>query len=144
MGLLVTCNHVRPPAVLGEIATTVDVIVGENPAVAEYAAYGLSLVPPAEGIARLKEAITILRGIWTRDVFGFHGRYYTLTGNHNEPEPVQRPGPAPADRRLRKRDAPPGRRAGRHPEHPRTAAQHAGLHHRAQCRSGRPPRGHRP
>lgn len=68
-------------------------ITGENPAVAEYAAYGLPLVPPAEGIARLEETIAILRGMWTRDVFDFHGRHYTLTGNRNEPKPVQQPGP---------------------------------------------------
>ena len=116
LGLLVTSNRIRPPAVLGKIASTLDVISGgrlvvglgaggthqppgaggipgDNPAVAEYAAYGLTLVPPAEGIARLEETITILRGMWTRDVFDFHGRYYTLTGNRNEPKPVQRPGP---------------------------------------------------
>ncbi len=116
LGLLVTSNRVRPPAVLGKIATTVDVIsggrlvmglgaggthqppsvggiAGENPALAEYAAYGLTLVPPAEGLGRLRETIAILRGMWTEDVFDFDGRYYTLTQNRNEPKPIQRPGP---------------------------------------------------
>jgi alkanesulfonate monooxygenase SsuD/methylene tetrahydromethanopterin reductase-like flavin-dependent oxidoreductase (luciferase family) len=116
LGLLVTSNRVREPAVLGKIATTVDVvsngrlvvgigvggthqpagaggIAGENPAIAEYAAYGLTLVPPAEGIARLAETITILKKMWTEEVFDFEGRYYTLKENRNEPKPVQRPGP---------------------------------------------------
>lgn len=116
LGLLVTSNRIRPPAVLGKIATTVDVIsggrlimglgvggtlqppgaggiAGENPAVAEYAAYGLTLVPPAEGLQRLEETIAILRGMWTQDVFDFEGRHYTLAGNRNEPKPLQRPGP---------------------------------------------------
>jgi alkanesulfonate monooxygenase SsuD/methylene tetrahydromethanopterin reductase-like flavin-dependent oxidoreductase (luciferase family) len=116
LGLLVTSNRIRPPAVLGKIATTVDVVsggrlimglgvggthqppgaggvAGENPAVAEYAAYGLTLVPPAEGIARLAETIAILRGMWTRDVFDFDGRYHTLRGTRHEPKPVQRPCP---------------------------------------------------
>ncbi len=116
LGLLVTSNRVREPAVLGKIATTVDVIsrgrlvmglgvggthqppdaggvTGENPAVAEYDAYGLTLVPPGEGIARLAETITILKRIWTEEVFDFHGRYYTLKGNRNEPKPVQQSGP---------------------------------------------------
>ncbi|MDH6114541.1 alkanesulfonate monooxygenase SsuD/methylene tetrahydromethanopterin reductase-like flavin-dependent oxidoreductase (luciferase family) [Kitasatospora sp. MAP12-15] len=116
LGLLVTSNRIRQPAVLGKIATTVDVIsrgrlvmglgvggthqpadaggvAGENPAVAEYDAYGLTLVPPAEGIARLAETITILKRMWTEDVFDFHGHYYTLKGNRNEPKPVQQPGP---------------------------------------------------
>ncbi|MEV5387747.1 LLM class flavin-dependent oxidoreductase [Streptomyces sp. NPDC052721] len=153
LGLLVTSNRIRPPAVLGKIATTIDAIswgrlimglgvggtvqppdaggvTGENPAAAEYAAYGLTLVPPGEGIARMEETIAILRGMWTRDVFDFQGRYYT--------------GPAPPDRGLGQPNAPPGRRARRHPEHPRTAAQHTGLHHRAQRRPGRPLRRHRP
>jgi alkanesulfonate monooxygenase SsuD/methylene tetrahydromethanopterin reductase-like flavin-dependent oxidoreductase (luciferase family) len=116
LGLLVTSNRVREPAVLGKIATTVDVIshgrlvmglgvggthqpagaggiAGENPAIAEYEAYGLSLVPPGEGIARLAETIEILKRMWTEDVFDFDGRYYVLKGNRNEPKPVQRRGP---------------------------------------------------
>ncbi|MFC1438734.1 LLM class flavin-dependent oxidoreductase [Streptacidiphilus sp. N1-10] len=116
LGLLVTSNRIREPAVLGKIATTVDVIsggrlvmglgvggthqppdaggiAGENPATAEYDAYGLTLVPPAEGIARLAETVAILKRMWTQEVFDFHGRYYTLKGNRNEPKPVQRPGP---------------------------------------------------
>ncbi|MGW7255141.1 LLM class flavin-dependent oxidoreductase [Streptomyces sp. NPDC054834] len=116
LGLLVTSNRLRHPALLGKMATTVDVIsggrlvmglgvggtrqppgaggiAGENPAATEYAGYGLNLVPPAEGIARLAETITVLRGMWTEDVFDFEGRHYQLSGNRNEPKPVQRPGP---------------------------------------------------
>ena len=116
LGLLVTSNRVRPPAVLGKIASTLDVIsngrlvmglgaggtyqppgaggiAGENPAIAEYAAYGLTLVPPGEGLARLRETIEILRGMWSEDVFDYAGRYYSLEANRNEPKPVQRPGP---------------------------------------------------
>jgi alkanesulfonate monooxygenase SsuD/methylene tetrahydromethanopterin reductase-like flavin-dependent oxidoreductase (luciferase family) len=116
LGLLVTSNRIRRPAVLGKMASTVDVIshgrlimglgvggthqpadtggiAGENPAIAEYEAYGLTLVPPAEGIARLAETVTILKRMWTEDVFDFEGRYYTLKGTRNEPKPVQRPGP---------------------------------------------------
>lgn len=115
-GLLVTSNRIRQPAVLGKIATTLDVIsqgrlvvgigvggthqppgaggiAGENPAIAEYDAYGLSLVAPGEGITRLAETITILKRMWTEEVFDFEGRYYTLKGNRNEPKPVQQPGP---------------------------------------------------
>ncbi|WP_055588286.1 LLM class flavin-dependent oxidoreductase [Streptacidiphilus griseoplanus] len=116
LGLLVTSNRIRRPAVLGKIATTVDVvsggrlvmgigvggtrqppgaggIPGENPAVAEYEAYGLTLVPPAEGIERLAETIAILRRMWTEEVFDFEGRHHRLRGTRNEPKPVQRPGP---------------------------------------------------
>jgi alkanesulfonate monooxygenase SsuD/methylene tetrahydromethanopterin reductase-like flavin-dependent oxidoreductase (luciferase family) len=116
MGLLVTSNRIRPPAVLAKIAATTDVIsggrlimgigvggthqppgaagfAGVNPAIAEYAAYGLTLVPPAEGVARLDEACTIMRRMWTEEVFDFDGRYYTLAGARCEPKPVQPLGP---------------------------------------------------
>lgn len=116
LGLLVTSNRFRHPALLGKMASTLDVvsggrlvmglgvggthqpadaggIAGENPAVAEYAGYGLDLVPPGEGIARLAETVAVLRGMWTRDVLDFHGRYNSLTGNRNHPKPVQPAGP---------------------------------------------------
>jgi alkanesulfonate monooxygenase SsuD/methylene tetrahydromethanopterin reductase-like flavin-dependent oxidoreductase (luciferase family) len=116
LGLLVTSNRVREPAVLGKIASTVDVvsggrlvvglgvggthqpagaggILGDNPAIAEYDAYGLTLVPPGEGIARLAETVTILKKMWTEPEFDFAGRYYTLRANRNEPKPVQAGGP---------------------------------------------------
>lgn len=116
LGLLVTSNRIRPPAVLGKMASTVNVIssgrlvlglgvggthqppgaggiAGANPAIAEYEAYGLSLVPPGEGLARLAETVEILKGMWTRDVFDFEGRRYRLRGTLCEPKPVQRPGP---------------------------------------------------
>jgi alkanesulfonate monooxygenase SsuD/methylene tetrahydromethanopterin reductase-like flavin-dependent oxidoreductase (luciferase family) len=116
LGLLVTSNRIRQPAVLGKMATTVDVISGgrlvlgigvggthqppdsngipgDNPGIAEYAAYGLTLVSPAEGIGRLAESLQIVRRMFTEDVFDFRGQYYTLTGTRNQPKPVQQPGP---------------------------------------------------
>jgi alkanesulfonate monooxygenase SsuD/methylene tetrahydromethanopterin reductase-like flavin-dependent oxidoreductase (luciferase family) len=116
LGLLVTSNRIRPPAVLGKIASTLDVIsdgrlimglgaggthqpaglsgiAGPNPAIEEYAAYGLTLVPPGEGVDRLRETIEILRRMWTEDEFDFHGRYYQLERNRNEPKPIQSAGP---------------------------------------------------
>jgi alkanesulfonate monooxygenase SsuD/methylene tetrahydromethanopterin reductase-like flavin-dependent oxidoreductase (luciferase family) len=125
LGLMVTALPLRPPAVLAKMAATVDLIAGgrldfgigvgatdrgdqpgQEVAVREYAAYGLPLVPPAEGIARLAEACTIVERMWTEDVFDFHGRYYQLTGARCAPKPVQRPHPpimigALGDRTLR-------------------------------------------
>ncbi len=116
LGLLVTSNRIRPPAVLGKIASTLDVISGgrlimglgaggthqpaglsgipgPNPAIEEYAAYGLTLVPPGEGVDRLRETIEILRRMWTEDEFDFHGKHYTLERTRNAPKPVQAGGP---------------------------------------------------
>ncbi|MFF7331383.1 LLM class flavin-dependent oxidoreductase [Streptomyces sp. NPDC008150] len=110
LGLLVTSNRLRAPAHLGKIATTVDAIShgrlimglgvggtqqpeGPNPAVAEYAAYGLSLPRPAEGLARLTETITILRRMWTEETFDHDGPFTVLRGTRNGPGPVRPGGP---------------------------------------------------
>jgi alkanesulfonate monooxygenase SsuD/methylene tetrahydromethanopterin reductase-like flavin-dependent oxidoreductase (luciferase family) len=111
LGVMVTNNRVRYPAVLGKMASTIDVISGgrlvvgigvggtgrapnlQGPPGDEHAAYGIPLVPPAEAVARLAETITILRRMWTEDAFDFDGRYYTLTGTISAPKPLQRPGP---------------------------------------------------
>jgi alkanesulfonate monooxygenase SsuD/methylene tetrahydromethanopterin reductase-like flavin-dependent oxidoreductase (luciferase family) len=115
LGLLVTNNQIRQPAVLGKIASTLDVISGgrlvlglgaggtmpagtqatpeQHPGLAEYLAYGLPVTTPAEGLARLAETITIVRRMFTDEVFDFDGRYYTLKGTRNAPKPLQPGGP---------------------------------------------------
>jgi alkanesulfonate monooxygenase SsuD/methylene tetrahydromethanopterin reductase-like flavin-dependent oxidoreductase (luciferase family) len=116
LGHLVTALPLRPPAVLAKMAATVDVISGgrlilglgvgatdkshlaEQPpgqdvAVREYKAYDLPLRPPAEGIARLDDACTLIRRLWTEEVVDFDGRYDHIEGAHCSPKPVQQPGP---------------------------------------------------
>lgn len=111
LGVMVTSNRTRPPAVLAKMGATVDVIAsgrldlgigvgatdskaeGQEFAAREYAAYGLPLVSPREGRESLAEACVILKRMWTEDRFDFHGQHYTLTGAVCEPKPVQRPGP---------------------------------------------------
>lgn len=66
---------------------------GPNPAAAEYAAYGLPLPSPGEGLARLTETITILRRMWTEEVFDYDGPFTTLRGTRNGPGPVRHGGP---------------------------------------------------
>ncbi len=108
LGLMVTSNRFRPPAVLAKIATTVDVVsrgrldfgigAGSRPshpiARREYDAHGLPYVDGADAVASLAEACTIIRRLWTSDQpFDVDGRYHRLTGAFGNPKPVQRPGP---------------------------------------------------
>jgi alkanesulfonate monooxygenase SsuD/methylene tetrahydromethanopterin reductase-like flavin-dependent oxidoreductase (luciferase family) len=113
LGIMVTSNRIRPPAVLAKMAATVDVIAGGRlefgigaggSAVAdpaglalvrrEFDAYGIDVVPPREAVTALGEACTIIRRLWTEDEpFDFAGRCYRLAGAVCEPKPVQRPGP---------------------------------------------------
>ena len=108
LGLLVTSNRFRPPAMLAKIATTVDIVsggrlefgigVGSRPghplARREYAAYGLPFRDTADAVGSLAEACTVIRRLWTEaEPFDFHGSYLDLTGAFGNPKPVQRPHP---------------------------------------------------
>jgi len=108
LGLLVTSNRFRPPAMLAKIAATVDVVsggrlefgigAGSRPghpiAQREYAANGLPFHDSAYAVGSLAEACTVIRRLWTEDQpFDFDGRYLQLTGGFGNPKPVQRPHP---------------------------------------------------
>jgi alkanesulfonate monooxygenase SsuD/methylene tetrahydromethanopterin reductase-like flavin-dependent oxidoreductase (luciferase family) len=113
LGVIVTSNRLRPPAVLAKMAATVDQISGgrlvfgigaggsrvADPAGLgivrrEFDAYGIDVVSPADAVAALAEACTIVRRMWSEEEpFDFDGRYYQLKGTVCEPKPVQRPGP---------------------------------------------------
>ncbi|MDI5961194.1 LLM class flavin-dependent oxidoreductase [Streptantibioticus silvisoli] len=108
LGVLVTSNRFRPPAVLAKIAATVDVVsggrldfgigVGSRPghpvARREYAAHGLPFHDTAHAVGDLAEACTVIRRLWTEAApFDFDGTHVRLTGAFGNPKPVQRPHP---------------------------------------------------
>ncbi|GAB3384255.1 LLM class flavin-dependent oxidoreductase [Amycolatopsis echigonensis] len=108
LGLLVTSNRFRPPAMLAKIAATVDVVsggrldfgigVGSRPshpiARREYEAHGLPYLETADAVGRFAEACTVIRKLWTEDKpFDFAGEHIQLTGAFGNPKPVQRPHP---------------------------------------------------
>jgi alkanesulfonate monooxygenase SsuD/methylene tetrahydromethanopterin reductase-like flavin-dependent oxidoreductase (luciferase family) len=108
LGLLVTSNRFRPPAMLAKIATTVDIVsggrldfgigAGSRPSVPwarrEYEAHGLPYDDFAHSVGSLAEACTVIRRLWTEDKpFDFDGSYVHLTGAFGNPKPVQRPHP---------------------------------------------------
>jgi alkanesulfonate monooxygenase SsuD/methylene tetrahydromethanopterin reductase-like flavin-dependent oxidoreductase (luciferase family) len=108
LGVLVTSNRFRPPAMLAKIAASVDQIsggrlefgigAGSRPglpiAMREYAANGLPFHDSAYAVGSLAEACTVIRRLWTEDApFDFDGRYIQLTGAFGNPKPVQRPHP---------------------------------------------------
>ncbi|GAA0328846.1 LLM class flavin-dependent oxidoreductase [Actinoallomurus spadix] len=108
LGLLVTSNRFRPPAMLAKIATTVDIVsggrldfgigAGSRPghplARREYEAHGLPFHDFAHSVERLSEACTAIRRLWTEnEPFDFDGAHVRLTGAFGSPKPVQRPHP---------------------------------------------------
>jgi alkanesulfonate monooxygenase SsuD/methylene tetrahydromethanopterin reductase-like flavin-dependent oxidoreductase (luciferase family) len=108
LGLLVTSNRFRPPAMLAKIATTVDVVsggrlnfgigAGSRPSMPtagrEYRANGLPFHDAAHAVGSLAEACTVIRRLWTEpEPFDFQGEYVQLAGAFGNPKPVQRPYP---------------------------------------------------
>jgi alkanesulfonate monooxygenase SsuD/methylene tetrahydromethanopterin reductase-like flavin-dependent oxidoreductase (luciferase family) len=108
LGLLVTSNRFRPPAMLAKIATTVDIVsggrldfgigAGSRPDIPwarrEYEAHGLPYDDFAHSVGSLAEACTVIRRLWTEtEPFDFDGTYVHLTGAFGNPKPVQRPHP---------------------------------------------------
>jgi F420-dependent oxidoreductase-like protein len=101
VGVMVTGNTYRHPAVLANMAATVDILshgrldfgIGAGWNELEHTAYGIPLYAPGERLARLAEACEVIRRLWTQTVSDFDGRYYQLTGARCEPKPVQRPHP---------------------------------------------------
>lgn len=108
LGLLVTSNRFRPPAMLAKIATTVDIVsggrldfgigVGSRPSAPiarrEYEAHGLPFHDTAHAVGSFAEACTVIRRLWTEDKpFDFGGTYHRLTGAFGNPKPLQRPHP---------------------------------------------------
>lgn len=108
LGLLVTSNRFRPPAMLAKIATTVDVVsggrlefgigAGSRPSAPaarrEYDAHGLPYHDAADAVASLAEACTVIRRVWTEaEPFDFNGAHVHLAGAFGNPKPVQQPHP---------------------------------------------------
>ncbi|MCX2930886.1 LLM class flavin-dependent oxidoreductase [Mycobacterium sp. CVI_P3] len=108
IGLLVTSNRFRPPAILAKIATTVDIVAngrldfgigaGSRPghpiARREYEAHGVPYDGFADSMEALDEALTVIRRLWIEDEsFDFAGNHVRVTGAFGNPKPVQNPHP---------------------------------------------------
>src|SRR5947208_8973423 len=101
VGLMVTGNIYRHPAVLAKMGATVDIIshgrldfgIGAGWNELECRMYGIPLYPPGERIRRLGEACEVVKLLWTETVANFDGKYYQLKDARCEPKPVQKPHP---------------------------------------------------
>ena len=101
VGLMVTGNTYRHPAVLAKMGATVDVIshgrldfgIGAGWNELEHTAYGIPLYKPGERIARFAEACEVVKLMWTQEAPDFEGKYYQLQGARCEPKPIQKPYP---------------------------------------------------
>jgi F420-dependent oxidoreductase-like protein len=101
MGTMVLCRGFRNPAVLAKMAATLDVIsngrlefgIGAGIQEDEHLAYGIPFPKPYARISRLKEAVEIIKKMWTQEKTSYEGKYYRTTEAVCEPKPVQKPHP---------------------------------------------------
>jgi F420-dependent oxidoreductase-like protein len=101
VGVLVTGIVYRHPAVLANMAATVDVIsagrlelgLGAGWNEEECGAYGIPLGSLTERFDRFDEALEAITSLLTEPTTDFKGHYYTLTAARCEPKAVQRPHP---------------------------------------------------
>jgi F420-dependent oxidoreductase-like protein len=101
LGALVTGIHYRHPAVLANMAATLDVIsngrlelgIGAGWNEEESGAYGIELGSIRDRSDRFDEACQVIVGLLTQETTDFDGRFYHLKAARNEPKGPQQPHP---------------------------------------------------
>jgi F420-dependent oxidoreductase-like protein len=98
-GILVVGNTYRHPAVVANIAATIDHVsrgrlelgMGAAWYELEHRQYGILFPSTGRRIRMLGEAVKVIKALWTQERATFHGRYYTISEAFCEPKPLQRP-----------------------------------------------------
>ncbi len=101
LGVLVSGIHYRHPAVLANMAATLDVIsngrlelgIGAGWNEEESGAYGIELGSVRDRSDRFEEACQVLIGLLSQPTTTFAGKFYQLTDARNEPKGPQKPHP---------------------------------------------------
>jgi F420-dependent oxidoreductase-like protein len=100
-GVLVTGMVYRHPAVLANMASTLDITsggrlelgVGAGWNEEECTAFGIELGTMRERFDRFEEGLAVLQSLFTNDRTTYSGIYYQLTDAMNNPKPLQSPLP---------------------------------------------------
>jgi F420-dependent oxidoreductase-like protein len=101
LGTMVLCSSFRNPALLAKMAATLDVIsngrlelgIGAGIQRDEHIAYGIPFLQSHNRISRMKEAVEIIKKLWTEEKASYEGKYYRVTEAVCEPKPLQKPHP---------------------------------------------------
>jgi probable F420-dependent oxidoreductase len=97
----VACNSFRNPALLAKMVASLDVIsggrmelgIGAGWLAREYEAYGYPFPPMAVRLAQLREALRVVKLLWSGEPVDYEGSHYRLRGAICAPRPVQQPRP---------------------------------------------------
>ncbi|MFZ4519676.1 MAG: TIGR03621 family F420-dependent LLM class oxidoreductase [Microthrixaceae bacterium] len=101
VGSLVFANDYRHPALLAKEAATIDRLsggrlefgLGAGWMATDYESAGIPLDTPSVRIARMEEAMTVIRALWSGEPVQHHGEHYRIDGLVGRPLPAQRPHP---------------------------------------------------
>jgi len=101
VGVLVTGNTYRNPAVLASMGKTLDhssdgrliMGIGAGWFELEHISYDIPFYTTGERIRRLDEAVEIIKRLWTEKLVSFKGKYYEIKDAYCEPKPLQKPYP---------------------------------------------------
>jgi len=101
IGVLVSSNTFRHPAILARQAITLDhmsggrldVGLGAGWFVPEHEAFGLDFPAPGERVSRFREAVEVLDRLLRQERTTYAGRYYELRDTVSLPRPIQSPRP---------------------------------------------------
>ena len=101
LGQMVGCNGYRNPALLAKITSTVDVIsggrldwgIGAGWYDHEFKGYGYEFPPAKDRIGMLREAVEIVKAMWSEPDVSYSGKYFELQGAQCDPKPLQQPHP---------------------------------------------------
>ncbi|MBA3779670.1 MAG: TIGR03560 family F420-dependent LLM class oxidoreductase [Chloroflexi bacterium] len=99
LGVLVSSNTFRHPALLLKEAVTVDHVSGGRVILGmgtgwhgeEHRRYGFELPEPRERVDRFEEAVQIVHSLMSQERTSFPGRHYQLDDAPLEPRPLQQP-----------------------------------------------------
>ncbi|EFH88817.1 LLM class F420-dependent oxidoreductase [Ktedonobacter racemifer] len=99
IGQMVSCNSYRNPALLAKMASTVDVLshgrldfgIGAGWYEHEYNAYGYPFPDGPTRLRQLRDAVRIIKSMWTDEEAVFEGKFHQVRGAINQPKGAQKP-----------------------------------------------------
>jgi F420-dependent oxidoreductase-like protein len=101
LGVLVSCNTFRHPALLAKEALTVDHVsngrldlgLGAGWYEPEHPMFGIDFPRPAELVERYREAVEVVDLLLRKDTTSYDGRFFQLRDAPMRPRPIQQPRP---------------------------------------------------
>jgi len=101
IGGLVLCNDYRHPVIAAKEAATIDILSGGRLELGlgagwmrtDYEHAGITYDSPGVRIARLAEAVAVVKALFADGPVHFEGDHYRVQGLEGTPKPVQRPRP---------------------------------------------------